>query len=50
MIEPRTGAFPLTRDSGARHGQGVGHFLFMEKPKEFNDAMIGFLKKQGAYQ
>jgi pimeloyl-ACP methyl ester carboxylesterase len=33
-----------------REFDGVGHFLFMEKPKEFNDAMIGFLKKQGAYQ
>lgn len=24
---------------------GVGHFLMMQKPKEFNDAVIGFLNK-----
>lgn len=27
--------------------EGVGHFLFMEKPKEINEALTGFLKKQG---
>ncbi len=26
---------------------GVGHFLMMEKPREFNDLLAGFLKKQG---
>jgi pimeloyl-ACP methyl ester carboxylesterase len=26
---------------------GVGHFLFMEKPEEFNAALAEFLKKQG---
>ncbi|SRR6266851_2205811 len=26
---------------------GVGHFLMMEKPKEFNDLMTAFLKKEG---
>ncbi len=31
-----------------REFDGVGHFLFMEKPKEFNDALTEFLKKQGA--
>ena len=25
---------------------GVGHFLMMEKPREFNDAVIAFLDKQ----
>jgi len=27
--------------------EGVGHFLMMEKPKEFNELVMGFLKKQG---
>ena len=27
--------------------EGVGHFLMMEKPKEFNDAVIAFLNKNG---
>lgn len=27
--------------------EGVGHFLMMEKPKEFNDLMTSFLKKEG---
>lgn len=27
--------------------EGVGHFLMMEKPKEFNDLMTAFLKKEG---
>ncbi len=26
---------------------GVGHFLMMEKPKEFNEIMAAFLKKEG---
>jgi pimeloyl-ACP methyl ester carboxylesterase len=26
---------------------GVGHFLMMEKPKEFNALVLGFLKKEG---
>ena len=30
-----------------REFDGVGHFLFMEKPKEFNEALVVFLKKQG---
>lgn len=30
-----------------REFDGVGHFLFMEKPSEFNAALIEFLKKQG---
>jgi pimeloyl-ACP methyl ester carboxylesterase len=25
--------------------EGVGHFLMMEKPKQFNDAVIAFLDK-----
>ncbi len=27
--------------------EGVGHFLMMEKPEEFNAIMTGFLRKQG---
>jgi pimeloyl-ACP methyl ester carboxylesterase len=27
--------------------EGVGHFLMMEKPREFNEALAGFLKKNG---
>ncbi len=27
--------------------EGVGHFLMMEKPKQFNDAVIAFLDKNG---
>ncbi len=30
-----------------REFDGVGHFLFMEKPKEINEALAEFLKKQG---
>jgi pimeloyl-ACP methyl ester carboxylesterase len=30
-----------------REFDGVGHFLFMEKPREFNEALGEFLKKQG---
>jgi pimeloyl-ACP methyl ester carboxylesterase len=30
-----------------REFDGVGHFLFMERPKEFNAALAEFLKKQG---
>ncbi len=30
-----------------REFDGVGHFLFMEKPKEFNEALVAFLRKQG---
>jgi pimeloyl-ACP methyl ester carboxylesterase len=26
---------------------GVGHFLMLEKPKEFNDLLAGFLRAQG---
>ena len=28
-----------------RMWEGVGHFVMMEKPKEFNEAVIGFLEK-----
>jgi pimeloyl-ACP methyl ester carboxylesterase len=28
---------------------GVGHFLMMERPAEFNELLIGFLKKQGLW-
>jgi pimeloyl-ACP methyl ester carboxylesterase len=28
-----------------RMWEGVGHFLMMERPKEFNDVVIGFLNK-----
>jgi len=30
--------------------EGVGHFLFMEKPAEFNAALAEFLRKQGVIQ
>jgi pimeloyl-ACP methyl ester carboxylesterase len=28
-----------------RMWEGVGHFVMMDKPKEFNEAVIGFLEK-----
>jgi pimeloyl-ACP methyl ester carboxylesterase len=37
----------LVPDLDYREFDGVGHFLFMEKPKEFNEALGEFLKKQG---
>jgi pimeloyl-ACP methyl ester carboxylesterase len=37
----------LVPDLDYREFDGVGHFLFMEKPKEFNEALTEFLKKQG---
>jgi pimeloyl-ACP methyl ester carboxylesterase len=37
----------LVPDLDYREFDGVGHFLFMEKPKEFNEALAEFLKKQG---
>jgi pimeloyl-ACP methyl ester carboxylesterase len=37
----------LMPDLDYREFEGVSHFLFMDKPKEFNDAMAEFLKKQG---
>jgi pimeloyl-ACP methyl ester carboxylesterase len=37
----------LVPDLDYREFDGVGHFLFMEKPKEFNAALAEFLKKQG---
>lgn len=30
--------------------EGVGHFLMMEKPKQFNDAVIAFLNKKNLLQ
>jgi pimeloyl-ACP methyl ester carboxylesterase len=30
-----------------RESAGVGHFLFLEKPAEFNAALAEFLRKQG---
>ena len=27
--------------------EGVGHFLMMEQPKRFNDAVIAFLNQNG---
>jgi pimeloyl-ACP methyl ester carboxylesterase len=38
----------LVPDLDFREFDGVGHFLFMEKPKEFDAALAEFLKKQGA--
>jgi pimeloyl-ACP methyl ester carboxylesterase len=37
----------LVPDLDYREFDGVGHFLFMEKPKEFNEALVEFLQKQG---
>jgi 3-oxoadipate enol-lactonase len=37
----------LVPDLDYREFDGVGHFLFMEKPKEVNEALAEFLKKQG---
>jgi pimeloyl-ACP methyl ester carboxylesterase len=37
----------LVPDLDYREFDGVGHFLFMDKPKEFNEALAEFLKKQG---
>jgi pimeloyl-ACP methyl ester carboxylesterase len=37
----------LVPDLDYREFEGVGHFLFMEKPKEVNEALTEFLKKQG---
>ena len=37
----------LVPDLDYREFDGVGHFLFMEKPKEVNAALGEFLKKQG---
>jgi pimeloyl-ACP methyl ester carboxylesterase len=37
----------LVPDLDYREFDGVGHFLFMEKPKEINAALAEFLEKQG---
>jgi pimeloyl-ACP methyl ester carboxylesterase len=37
----------LVPDLDYREFNGVGHFLFMEKPKEINEALAEFLKKLG---
>jgi pimeloyl-ACP methyl ester carboxylesterase len=37
----------LVPDLDYREFDGVGHFLFMEKPQPFNEALADFLKKQG---
>jgi pimeloyl-ACP methyl ester carboxylesterase len=37
----------LAPDLDYREFEGVSHFLFMDKPREFNEAMGEFLKKQG---
>jgi pimeloyl-ACP methyl ester carboxylesterase len=37
----------LVPDLDYRQFDGVGHFLFMEKPKEFNESLAEFLKRQG---
>jgi pimeloyl-ACP methyl ester carboxylesterase len=37
----------LVPDLDYREYEGVSHFLFMDKPKEFNEALAEFLKKQG---
>jgi pimeloyl-ACP methyl ester carboxylesterase len=37
----------LVSDLDYREFDGVGHFLFMERPKDFNEALGEFLKKQG---
>jgi pimeloyl-ACP methyl ester carboxylesterase len=37
----------LVPDLDYREFAGTGHFLFMEKPREVNEALAEFLKKQG---
>jgi pimeloyl-ACP methyl ester carboxylesterase len=37
----------LVPDLDYREFDGVGHFLFMERPKKVNAALVQFLKKQG---
>jgi pimeloyl-ACP methyl ester carboxylesterase len=37
----------LVPDLDYREFDGVGHFLFMENPRSFNEALAEFLKKQG---
>ena len=36
----------LAPDLELQWWDGVGHFLMMEKPKQFNDAVIAFLNKK----
>jgi pimeloyl-ACP methyl ester carboxylesterase len=36
----------LASDFELQQWEGVGHFLMMEKPKQFNDAVIAFLNKK----
>ncbi|HEY0367868.1 MAG TPA: alpha/beta hydrolase [Pyrinomonadaceae bacterium] len=36
----------LAPDLELQWWEGVGHFLFMEKPKQFNDTVIAFLNKK----
>ena len=36
----------LAPDLELQWWEGVGHFLMMEKPKQFNDAVIAFLNKK----
>jgi pimeloyl-ACP methyl ester carboxylesterase len=43
----KTFAKKVVPDLDYREFDGVGHFVFMEKPKEFNAALAEFLKKQG---
>lgn len=45
---PDTEAFfrSLAPDFEFQQWEGVGHFLMMEKPKQFNDAVIAFLNKK----
>jgi pimeloyl-ACP methyl ester carboxylesterase len=45
--EYKTFAKQLVPGLDYREFDGVGHFLFMEKPKEFNAALAEFLTKQG---
>jgi pimeloyl-ACP methyl ester carboxylesterase len=33
-----------------RMWEGVGHFVMIEKPKEFNEAVLGFLDKHKLLQ
>ena len=43
----KPGALGAINNVNETEFDGVGHFLFMEKPKEFNEALAEFLKKQG---
>ena len=44
-LDPGEGRIHTTRQFQV--WEGVGHFLMMEKPREFNEALAAFLAKNG---